>query len=351
MANFSIHNIAIKGISCCVPENKSNNRNLDHLFQGDAEKFINATGIEERRIALKDICASDLCIEAGNKLIEALDWKKEDIQILVFVTLTGDHIVPGTSSILQDRLGLSKTCMAFDVTLGCSGYVYGLSIITGLMNSFGIKKGLLLAGDTCSKIVSKNDKTTFPLFGDAGTATALQIEENSGELLFDVGTDGSGYESIFIPHGGSRRRADTDSVIETEIAPGVSKSKYHVHLDGINVFYFGISQAPKTVNNLIDHFGIQKDEIDYYVFHQANKMMNTKIASKLNIPIEKVPASLKKFGNTSSASIPLTVVTELRDAIKNDKGKLIFSGFGVGLSWGTMYVKIKQDTPLIFTEL
>jgi len=345
MATFSVNNIAIKGISCCVPKNTERNIDLDILTQEEIQKFIDATGVEERRVVTKEICTSDLCCEAAEKLIKDLNWQKEEIEILVFVSQTADYILPVSAAILQDRLGLSTNCIAFDVPLGCSGYVYGISIIASMMKATGIKKGLLLAGDTSSKLLSKSDKSTIPLFGDGGSATAFELDEEADNLLFDLGTDGSGYKAIMIPDGGSRNRINQDSLKVVNIEEGISRNACNLVLDGMDVFGFGISQAPKTVNKLIEKFEIDKDAIDHFVFHQANLMMNKMIVKKLKLPVEKVPYSLKGFGNTSSTTIPLTIVTELKESLANNNKDLIICGFGVGLSWGT--AKIKLDNVVI----
>lgn len=342
MATFSINDIAIKGISCCVPKNKELNKNLDILSEEEILKFIEATGVEERRIATKEICTSDLCCEAAEKLIKDLNWQKEEIEILVFVSQTADYILPVSAAILQDRLGLSTNCIAFDVPLGCSGYVYGISIIAGMMKATGLKKGLLLAGDTSSKLLSKSDKSTIPLFGDGGSATAFELDEKAENLFFDLGTDGSGFRTIIIIDGGSRNRINSDSLKYETISPGIERNSCQLILDGMDVFGFGISQAPKTVNKLIEKFEIDKETINHFVFHQANLMMNKMIVKKLKLPVEKVPYSLKEFGNTSSTTIPLTIVTQLKESLTNATQDLILCGFGVGLSWGTAKVKLNN---------
>lgn len=345
MATFSINDIAIKGISCCVPKNTERNIDLDILTQEEIQKFIEATGVEERRIATKEICTSDLCCEAAEKLIKDLNWQKEEIEILVFVSQTADYILPVSAAILQDRLGLSTNTIAFDVPLGCSGYVYGMSIIAGMMKATGLKKGLLLAGDTSSKLLSKTDKSTVPLFGDGGSATAFEFDEKAENLLFDLGTDGSGYKTIIINDGGSRNRINSDSLVYETVSPGIERNACQLILDGMDVFGFGISQAPKTVNKLIENFEIDKEKIDHFVFHQANLMMNKMIVKKLKLPVEKVPYSLKEFGNTSSTTIPLTIVAGLKESLTNTTQDLIVCGFGVGLSWGT--AKIRLDNVVI----
>lgn len=350
MATLSVDGISIKGISCCVPSTVERNVDIKNQTIDDIQKFIDVTGVEERRIAASDICSSDLCIKATEELLSSLKWERDSVEILVFVSQTADYILPVTSAIIQDRLGFSKDCIAFDVPLGCSGYVYGISVITGMMKAFGLKRGILLAGDTSSKWISKEDKSTYPLFGDAGSATFFELDIENSTIHFDLGTDGSGYKAIIIPDGGSRNRITKISYDAVEYDAGIKRNQCQLALEGMDVFSFGISQAPKTVNKLLGTFAIEKEKVDFFVFHQANMMMNKMIAKKLKLPAEKVPYSLKHFGNTSSATIPLTLVTELQAQLEEKDLNFIFCGFGVGLSWGTINVNLKRETKLIFSE-
>lgn len=317
MGFIKVDNINIIGISTAVPNRINTNTN---------EKFILTTGVSEKRIAGKNLCTSDLCIEASQKLLSDLRIDKNEIEILVFVSQTPDYKLPVTSTILQHKLGLPQTCLCLDIPLGCSGYVYGLSVISSLMNSGKIKKGLLLVGDTISKEIGSDDQSAEPLFGDAGTATLLKYDEVANPMLFSLGSDGEGYESIIIHNSGSRFRDNENSKL---------------FLNGIDVFNFGTNKVPKVVRQFIDNFDLDKDSIDHFVFHQANKLMNDKIYKKLDIPTNKTVSSLKKFGNTSSATIPLTIVTELK-GIEKDK-TFLFCGFGVGLSWGAFYTKASNN--------
>ncbi len=351
MARVSLEDISIRGISCCVPKKRVQNSQLAIFTSAEAQKFIERTGVEERRVTDGETCTSDLCHVAANSLLEKLNWKPEEVQLLVYVSQTGDYILPSTAVTLQERLGLSTECIAFDVPLGCSGYVYGLSIASGLMKSFGLKKGLLLAGDTISKYVSKNDKSAYPLFGDAASATALEYDKGSRPMFFELGSDGLGYKSIMISAGGSRNPISSDSLKQIEVEPGVSRNECQLALDGMEVFSFGITKAPESVKCLLDGFSLSGELVDYFVFHQANLMMNKAIARKLKLQAEKVPISLGSFGNTSSASIPLTIVTELREKILGKSCTLLLCGFGVGLSWGSVYLGLEENTIFDFNEL
>ncbi len=350
MSFLNIPNVSITGIASCVPHEKIENISSS-IFDSaeDANRFVETTGIARRRVVGKSgICTSDLCIEAAEKLIESKKWLKDEIDCLVFVTQTPDYILPATSCIIQDRLGLSKDCYAIDISLGCSGWVYGLSVIASLMQSGMFKKGLLLAGDTTTVTKSPKDKSTFPLFGDAGTATAIEFIENAIGFKFHFGTDGSGFESIMIKDGGFRHPFSVESLEEKDFPGGIIRNDLQSVLNGANVFTFGIGRAPKSVKALTEKFGINLENVDFAVFHQANKMMNEKIRNKLNLSEEKVPYSIADFGNTSSASIPLTMNLKLKEQLSNHKNRIIACGFGVGLSWGTVYFEIENiDCPEI----
>lgn len=338
MAYLTINNVQIKGISACVPKMCQENISLDvFVNEEEASKFISSTGIERRRVADNNTTTSDLCARAAEELISTLEWDKKDIECLIFVTQSPDYVLPATSCILQKRLALNEECYTLDISLGCSGWVYGLSVIASLMSSGNIKKGLLLVGDTISKLNSPKDKSTWPLFGDAGTATALEFSNNANSLYFHMATDGSGSEAIIIKDGGYRNQVTPQSFNYINIDNGIIRNSLQCSLNGMDVFAFGISQAPRSVNNVIDRFGINQEKVDYYLFHQANKFMNEKIRKKLKLSEEQVPYSLKNFGNTSSATIPLTMVTQLSEQLRTQTLNMIGCGFGVGLSWGTVH--------------
>ncbi|NOU16865.1 MAG: ketoacyl-ACP synthase III [Bacteroidales bacterium] len=342
MAYLDVKNVRLSGISACVPKTIEENINY-HLFQNDeALKFISTTGVERHRLANNQTTTADLCFHAAEQLLKDISWNKNEIDCLIFVTQTPDYILPASSCLLQDRLKLSTDCYALDISMGCSGWIYGLSVIASLMQNNSFKKGLLLVGDSVTKFCSNNDKSTWPLFGDAGTATCLEFNEKSYGFNFHLATDGSGYEAIKISDGGYRVPFNELSLIEHEIEFGIARSNVQLFLNGMDVFSFGISKAPETIDKLCEHFNIDKNSIDIFVFHQANLFMNEKIRKKLKLPPEKVPYSLKDFGNTSSASIPLTLVTECNKNLINKKQKVIACGFGVGLSWGSVYFDLSN---------
>ena len=344
MAFQKIENVKITGIAACVPDNSVDNMDLMLLGDlSDRAKFVETTGIAKRyTVADKNICTSDLCFEAAEKIIKELNWNKEDIDCLIFVTQTPDYILPATSCVLQHRLGLSTECFTLDISLGCSGWVYGLATISQLLSSGNFKEGLLLVGDTVTVTKSDRDKSTYPLFGDAGTATALEFDATATPMYFHTGTDGAGYKAIMIEDGGFRSFFKPESLLVKETEPGVFRNNLQSYLNGADVFIFGITKAPKSIKDLIAHFNLNKEQIDFLILHQANKLMNDKIRKKVGIEEDKVPYSLDEFGNTSSASIPLTIVTRLNNQVENTRKRFLACGFGVGLSWGSVYFETEN---------
>ena len=338
MAFLEFRNVRIAGLAAGVPENVGSNLdNKDNISsEYSPEAFVESTGVLERHIS-DNLTTSDLGYAAAEKLIAELGWEKQDIEALVFVSQTADYIFPATACILQDRLGLSKNCYAADVALGCSGWVYGLSYIAGLMGAGNIRKAILIAGDAKPRYHC----VVNPLFGHAATATAVEYCEGAKGFQFHFGTDGSGYDAIVTPDGGSRNQISLKS-FDTENYEGRNVCRLQGRMKGMDVFSFGISTAPKSIKGLGEHFGFNYLDADYFVFHQANMKMNNTIVKKLKIDPSKVPSCMYHYGNTSSASIPLTIVTQLKGKFEDKPTRFICCGFGVGLSWGTLAVETEN---------
>lgn len=332
-------NIKIQGIAACVPKHIESNETLELL--GDSEqikRFIDTTGIKQRHtVKGQDIRTSDMCLAAAEKLIAELKWDKREIDCLIFVSQTGDYIFPATSCILQDKLGLSTDCFAIDISLGCSGWIHGMATISALLQNGQFKKGILLAGDTSTMTKSPFDKGSYPLFGDAGTATAIEYIKGAQGIKVHTATDGKGHEAIIIPDGGFRNFYSPESEIYMDCEDGSRRNSLQTFMDGAAVFTFGITKGPRSITALAEKFDLDIQEIDYFVFHQANKFMIEKIRKKIKIAEEKVPYSLDEYGNTSCSSIPLTIVTRLSEKIIAENLKLMTCAFGVGLSWGSIY--------------
>ncbi len=340
MALLSVENVSIAGIVTTVPSRIVNNLE-NNLFstREEAEKFISVTGIAQKRHVESDVCTSDLCVNAANELLTKLNWNKEDIGIVVLVTQTPDFLAPNTSIIIQDKLGLSKDTICFDVPLGCSGYVYGLSIISQFLQSGQVKKGLLLVGDTLSRQCSPLDKTTYPLFGDAGTATAVQYDPSAPKMDFNLWSDGSGYKDIIVPDGGYRSPFTEESLVLKQDEDGNQRAGVNTYMNGTNVFSFGIGTVTNELKSFIEHYNIEKENVKYFYFHQANRFMNDMIRKKMKLTPEQVPYSLDKFGNTSSATVPVTISSQNLDLADTE---VIMCGFGVGLSIGMVRIKFTQ---------
>ena len=333
MAFLEVRNIRVAGMSAGVPQKVVSNLDIEHVSKDyDTASFVEVTGVRERH--LDELTISDLAVPAADQLINDLGWQKDDIDGLIVVTQHGDYIVPATSCIIQDLLGLSKECFAMDISLGCSGWVYGLSAMAGMMGSAMLKKCLLISGDARRRVEFDD-----PLFGYAATVTAIEYKEGEEGFKFHLGTDGSGYDAIIIPDGGARNQITEASFIPQEV-DGRNYTPLQSRMKGMDVFSFGITTAPKSVKKLAEHFGFDYLSYDYLVLHQANMKMNNMIAKKLKFELERVPSSMWNFGNTSSASIPLTIVTQLKDACTQKSVKILCCGFGVGLSWGTVAVNI-----------
>lgn len=336
MAFLSFPNVRVVGVSACVPKEIDDNRMTSLIPASERENLINSIGIVQKRVAPEGVCSSDLCYYAAEELIAKMGWEKSEIGALVFVTQTPDFILPATACILQDRLGLSSECMALDVSLGCSGWVYGMSTVASLVSNGSIKRALLLVGDLGTRTNSPRNKSDFPLFGDAGTCTALIYDEKSKGLFLHLGTDGSGKDAIMIPEGGYRNPYNTHTLDWLEVEGGYAQG-IHARMDGMSVFSFAITKGPKSVKGLCERFNIDIDSVDCFVFHQANKLITEKIRKKLKLPEGKCPVSMDFFGNTSCATIPLTLVVRRQKELVTGPMSLIGCAFGVGLSWGSVF--------------
>lgn len=339
MALVSLKNISVTGISAAVPRQKFLTNQYEYVSPQEREMFIKTVGIKERRVAPPHLTASDLCYHSTLQLLQQLKWDKNSIDAIVFITQSPDYFIPNSAVILQHRLGLSRNTIAFDINLGCSGYVYGLFVVGSMLQSGQIKRALLLAGDKSTLSTCYKDKSTYPLFGDAGSATALEYKPSAHPIYFNLQSDGSGEDAIKIPHGGSRYHIQPDTFDEVEIEPGIIRSKRHLQLLGADIFNFALREVAPNANELFEFSGISKDTIDYFIFHQANLFMNESVRKKMKINASKVPYSIDEFGNTSSASIPLTIVTRLGNKLQTSN-TLFLSGFGVGFSWASCILRV-----------
>lgn len=300
----------------------------------EAEKIAKMTGVRNRHIAPPGMCTSDLAYSAAVKLLNELEWARSSIEALIFVSQTHDYDVPATACCLQERLEIPKSCAAFDIALGCSGYIYGLWIAATLMAAGSVRRALLLVGDTMSWAASPQDRATAFLFGDSGTATALERDETAPPMSFVLGTDGSGRDYLIGPGTGYRNRVTMDSLERRPGPDGVPRSALDLYMDGSEVLAFTLRAVPAMIHDVLSVSGWTIDQLDAFVPHQANLFMLQHLGKRIKVPPEKMVVSLDEYGNTSSASIPLAMSHRLAGRLSTGKENLILAGFGVGWSWG-----------------
>ncbi len=333
MAFGVFEHVEMSGMCVALPTQRYDTKTVaKDMDERSLKRFIKSTGVEHRFIAKKGQLASDLCFSAADRLLTAFDVDRSEVDACLFITQTPDYQEPSTAIILQERLGLSKECIAFDVNLGCSAYVYGLYTMAGLIESGAIRKGLLLVGDVCFDQMKDQ-----ALFGDAGSATLL--EYGSGKISGLLRSDGAGFQHIYVPYGGQRHPYDFEH-------PELLNEKQV--MDGSAVFEFTIREVPKLLEDFNQMCGKSWDDYDAVVLHQANLMILKHIAKKLSIPMEKVPISIHKYGNVNGVTIPTTIVDMVQDTAPKREMSLMLSGFGVGLSWGAVSMKIDPGRVLPF---
>ncbi|MDD2229560.1 MAG: ketoacyl-ACP synthase III [Candidatus Cloacimonetes bacterium] len=343
MAYFSHQGVAITALAAAVPKQIFNNlTDNPHFQKEDVEAIVAKTGIYQRRVAPEGMCASDLCFQAAQQLIEENGIDKSEIDILIFVSQTPDYRMPATSIILQHRLGLPKSCAAFDVNLGCSGFVVGLNLAFSLAQQPAIRKVLLLNGETRTRVYSQKDRKTGFLFGDAGSACIVEKTGTDSKSYFLIDSDGEKSDYIKIDSGGYRHPSTCESVQEKVYENGSVRTDEQGYMDGNGVFEFVIIEVPRQIKKLYKQTEQTKEEIDYFVFHQANKFMNEHLVKKMKLDPDKVPFCLDRYGNTSSVSIPLTIVSELKVPLSGASKRVLISGFGVGLSLGSAILDLEQ---------
>jgi len=350
--------VKVSGVVSCVPKNfKLLEDEVDTLYGGDIKKVnrIKKTiGLNKRHIVTENVTTSDLCEEAAIKLFYEMHIDKSSIDSIIFVSQTPDYFQPATSAYLHGKLELSEDCSAFDVNQGCTGYIYGLWLAHMMVETGSCKRVLVLAGDTLSKIVNPLDSNVAPLFGDAGTATLVEEAAIKSPSYFTLHTDGSKFDTIIQPEG-AFRKPSKEIIKDSRIFDTSEKRFLHnLYMDGAEVFNFAIEKEPKAIEEILKFSNTKESDIDFIVFHQANKYIISNIARRLKFPLSKTPfETTGKYGNQSSASIPSTICDALSEVVSSKKTRLILSGFGVGLSWATcqlQYDKIYCPDIIFYTN-
>lgn len=334
MSTTLLSRVAVRGVVASVPGEPVSVREFAGGFDpAGVSKMVATVGLDVVHRAPPGQTAGDLCARAAEHLLERLGWARESIDGIIFVTQTPDHFLPATACILHGRLGLPVSAFAFDVGMGCSGYVYGLWLAAQFAANGSARRVLLLAGDTISHLLSPHDQSVAMLFGDAGSATAVEFDPDAPPMSFSLGTDGSGARDLIVPAGGFRTRI-ADGALDRRGEHGATRAPADLHMDGIAVFNFTLKRIPELVTTVLDVAGWPRESVDAFLFHQANAFILDKIARKLKLPAERVPSNIGRYGNTSVASIPLLLCDRVaEDLTQGEPRRVVAVGFGVGLSW------------------
>jgi len=325
---IKVQNVKITGIAACVPKEVIKNNDLS-----DNTKLLDSIGVKQRHVVLENQSTMDLCVCAAERLIKELNIEKDRIDAIIFVSQTPEYQLPATACIIQNILGLKNNIIAYDVNLGCSGYTHGLFLASSLISS-GLKNVLLLVGDTISKIVDKEDSSSNLLFGDAGSASIIS-QKNGSEIDFVLGNDGAGFESIIVDSDQNRKTCN--------------KSDY-LTMKGAEVFTFTLQRIPNLIKETLSYSDLNSKSINYFIFHQANLFMLKTLAENLDLNFNQFLISIDEYGNTSSASIPITICHN-REKIFKAPGKSLMAGFGVGLSWSSAVSELEDTVILPVMEL
>ena len=338
MAYFSIGDLSLTGIVCAVPSQQVSNEDLPLAGDTEPNSLVKIVGIRTRRVAPSAMCASDLCVAAAQRLLELRGLDIGEVGALVFVTQTPDYLLPGNSTLVQRRLGLGPGILLLDLNQGCAGYVYGLAALACVMSAARVRKGLLLVGDTITRLVSPQDRSTLPIFSDAGSATLLELGPSSSRMYFNLGAAGEGAEAIYVRGGGAREPFGPDSLSLREYEHAVARAPVHLAMRGIDVLHYTLKYVAPSIRELLNCAQADIQTPDYYIFHQANRILNDSLVKKLGIVPAKAPGTLFDYGNTSCATIPVTICNKLGSALTNTKKTLMLCGFGAGFSWGCALV-------------
>lgn len=330
--------IGIDAIEYYFPKNYLTNEDFERL--GVNKEFMREKiGIERRFISAEDESVGDMAVKAANKLFERQGTNRSSIDALILCTQNPDYTLPTTACIVQDTLGLPKSCSAFDVNLGCSGFVYSSMLAYSLINTFGFGKALVITSEAYSKVISYEDKTTATIFSDAAAAVLISGNSANSEFIsFSTGTDGSGFDNLIVPAGGSRMRRSPHTSVMREYSPGVKRSDENLFMDGHEITKFVFREVPKSVADVISKSGQTPEQIGKFFFHQANKYILNALAERMSIPSSKVYVDLSR-GNTVSSTIPIA----LKDYFSQTPPRpetVLMCGFGVGYSWGSSIMKV-----------
>jgi 3-oxoacyl-[acyl-carrier-protein] synthase III len=340
MAIVTTPSCRIRAVCSSVPDRLFDNLKESTAFDPkEVEKVVKLAGVRSRHVASEQLCSSDLCAAAAARVLERLDWDPKSIDALIFITQSQDYLLPSTACLVQHWLGLPDTCAAFDVGLGCSGYPYGLWLAAMMLSGGGPRRVLLLHGETPTRFSDRSDRSVALLFGDAGSATALEAGDDQQKWWFSLHTDGSGWRDLIIEGGGFRNRFPADA------------RKHCVSMNGAGIFNFAIKRIPPVIEETLRAAGVSRDAIDYFVLHQSNLFIMRHLSHKIGIPESKIPLSIQRFGSAGGPSVPLTLTQSGLSRPSDRALQLLLVGYGVGLSWGTALISLPPDAVLDHVEV
>lgn len=354
MVKAVYHHVKVSGVVTVVSDHFIMLDDELCYYGGDSakiERLKTTVGLNRRSVASEDVTAADFCEKAARLLLSGMKISEDGLDAIIFVSDAADYKCPPTSCVLHGKLNLSPACMALDINHGCAGYVYGLNIASALVENGSCRKVLLLVGDTKTKTINVKDRVSAPIFGDGGAATLLEYSEKEVPSYYILGAEGKKYDNIIIPAGGARLPCSKETAREFTDEFGNVRSLNNFYMNGRNVFDFTMTQVPCGIKEMFGFANIQPDDVDYAVFHQANKSIIRNIASRAGFSdITKVPVeTLARYGNLAVASIPSVINDQLTNVFNDVSRKTLFAGFGVGLSWGTALLELENlYCPVVF---
>lgn len=329
----------IAGVSTCTPQNVVNNAALGQKFGAvEVRKVMSMAGVQTRRAVDPDVTTADLCFQAARRLLDELGWEPESISGLILVTQSPDYFLPSSSCLIHKWLGLGDQCAAFDVGLGCSGLPYGLYLGATMLKGGGHRRILVLNGDTPTKFTDPDDHATSLLFGDAGSATALETAPDAPPGYFCLQTDGKGYEGLIMRGGGFRNRIPTDP------------RDYCVSMDGAGIFNFTLTRVPPLIHDTLAFANVGAETVDWFLFHQSNQFIMKHLVKKCGLPLERVPFVLDRFGNTGGPSVGLALTQGVPTDRRGNAARVMMLGYGVGLSWGSALLDLDAGVRLLHSD-
>lgn len=340
----------LAALAYSVPPNSLTHESLQGRFGVEKmDRLAESTGIYNRRVCDADTTASDLAFESAEKILSSGTIDRDSIDLLIVATQMPDYLLPTTACILQDRLGLSKNCAAFDINLGCSQFVYAHSVAHSMIAAGVANRALVLTCDTPSKIIDDQDMTVVPLFGDGATAAILEVDSTgAGYQDFILGTDGSEYEALIWPLSGMRRWKQLQNPLKNDHSTETLSHDIHMTMDGQKIFLFTLQTVPKYIKELLKRNDVEASDINFFVLHQASGLIVSSVARKLKLEEQQYNRIYKDYGNSGGSTVGISLWHAIKDGLINPNSYIVMSAFGVGLSWANALYRTGESLPRLY---